>query len=89
MQNVQDAGLAEIWAAAQSRRTEDLARLKTSLAAYIDWRPLMPRQALVRGLTVALIAFAPLSSISVAVQAKKHPHVDLRPTAAMPAVNVL
>jgi hypothetical protein len=48
----------------------------------------MPRHALVRGLTVASIAFALLSSISVAVQAKKHPQVALLPTAAMPAVNV-
>ncbi len=87
MNNVQDAGSAEIWSAAQNRRTEDLARLGTSLAADIDWRPVMPRQAL-RGLTVAMIAFVLLASVSVAVQAKKNPQVALLPTAAMPAVNV-
>jgi hypothetical protein len=88
MQSVQDAGLAEIWSAAQNRRTEDLSRLATSPAADIDWRPLKPRMALMRGLTVAMIAFAFLASVSVADQAKKHPQVLLRLTAAMPAVNV-
>jgi hypothetical protein len=88
MQNVQDAGLAEIWSAAQNRRIEDLARLGTSLTAQIDWRPIMPRTALMRGLTVTMIACALLASVSVAVQAKKHPQVALLPTAAMPAVNV-
>jgi hypothetical protein len=88
MHNVQDAGSAEIWSAAQNRRTEDLSRLGTSLAADIDWRPLMPHQALLRGLTVVIIAFALLASVSVAVQAKKHPQVALLPTASMPAVNV-
>jgi hypothetical protein len=88
MHNVQDAGSAEIWSAAQNRRTEDLSRLGTSLAAKIDWRPVMPRQTLMRWLTVAMIAFALLASVSVAVQAKKRPQVALLPTAAMPAVNV-
>jgi hypothetical protein len=88
MNNVQDAGSAEIWSAAQNRRTEDLARLGTSLAADVDWRPVMPRQVMMRGLTVAMIAFVLLASVSVAVQAKKHPQVALLPTAAMPAVNV-
>jgi hypothetical protein len=88
MQNVRDAGLADIWSAAQNRRTEDLARLGSSLAADIDWRPIIPRQALMRGLTVAMVAFALLASVSVAVQAKKHSQTALLPTAAMPAVNV-
>jgi hypothetical protein len=48
----------------------------------------MPRMALMRGLTVTMIACALLASVSVAVQAKKHPQVALLPTAAMPAVNV-
>ena len=87
MHNVQDASSAEIWSAAQNRRTEDLSRLGTSLAAHTDWRPLMPRLALMRGLTATMIAFALLASISVAGQAKKHPQVALLPTAAMPAVN--
>jgi hypothetical protein len=88
MKNVRDAGLAEIWDAAQNRRTEDLARLGISLVADIHWRPVMPRMALMRGLTVAMIACALLASVSVAVQAKKHPQVALLPTAAMAAVNV-
>jgi hypothetical protein len=89
MHNVRDAGSAEIWRSAQNRRTEDLARVVTSLAANVDWHPVMPRVALVRGLTVAMIACALLTSVSVAVQAKKHPHqVALQPTAAMPEVNV-
>jgi hypothetical protein len=48
----------------------------------------MPRQTLMRGLTVAMIAFALLASISVAVQAKRHPQLALLPIAAMPAVNI-
>jgi hypothetical protein len=88
MQNAQDADLATIWSAAQNRRTEDLARLRTSLAAYVDWHALMPRQALKGRFTVAMIAFALLASVSVAVQAKNRPQVALLPTAAMPAVNV-
>jgi hypothetical protein len=88
MQNAQDDDLAAIWSAAQKRRTEDLARPGVSLTGYIDWRPLMPRHALMRGLTVAMMAFGLLASVSVAVQAKKRPQVVLLPTAAMPAVNV-
>jgi hypothetical protein len=88
MHNIQDAGSAEIWSAAQNRRAEDLARLGTSLAAEINWRPVMPRMALMRGLTVTMMTCALFASVSVAVQAKKHPQVALLPTAAMPAVNV-
>jgi hypothetical protein len=88
MQNVRDAGLAEIWNAAQHRRTEDLAEMRASPAAGIGRWPIMPRLALMRGLSVALVAFGLLTSVSVAVQAKKHPPVVLRPTAPMPAVNV-
>jgi hypothetical protein len=88
MQNAQDAGSAEIWSAAQNRRIEDLAGLATSLRAKNDWRPIMPRLALMRRLTAAMIASALLASVSATVQGKKHPQVALRPTAAMPAVNV-
>jgi hypothetical protein len=48
----------------------------------------MQRHALMRGLTVAMMAFGLLASVSVAVQAKKRPQVVLLPTAAMPAVDV-
>jgi hypothetical protein len=88
MQNVQDAGLAEIWSAAQNRRTEDLVGRGTSPATEIDWRPVMPRMALMRGLAVIMIACALLVSGSVAVKAKKHAQVALLATAAMPAINV-
>jgi hypothetical protein len=88
MQNARDAGFAEIWKAAQNRRTEDLAGRRASPAAGIRWLPNMSRLALMRGLSVAVVVFGLLTSVSVAVQAKKHPPVVLRPTAPMPAVNV-
>jgi hypothetical protein len=96
MQNAQDAGSAEIWTAAQHRRTEDLAhwlgtsfkRSEKSPATAMRWRQPEWRLALMRGLAVAIIAFAALTSVSAMVHAKKQPHLVLRPTAAMPAVNV-
>jgi len=88
MQNAQDAGFAEIWSAAQNRRTEDLVGLGTSPATEIDRRPVMPRMALMRGLAVIGIACGLLVSVSVAVQAKKHAQVALLATAATPAINV-
>jgi hypothetical protein len=88
MHNIQEAGSAEIWSAAQKRRSEDLAGLGTSLAANFGWSPLMPRLAVMRGLPAIMIAFSLLTSVSVAVQAKKHPQVALLAAAAMPAVNV-
>jgi hypothetical protein len=96
MQKAQDAGSAEIWTAAHHRRTEDLAdwlrtsfkRNERSPAPKTDWDPPEPRLALMRGLTVAIIAFVALISVSAGVHAKKRAHIALRPTAVLPAVNV-
>ena len=96
MQNAQDAGSAEIWTGAQHRRTDDIAHwLRTSFkrsekspATDIGWRQPRLRLALVRGLAVAIVAFAALTSVSAMVHAKKHSQMVLRPMAAMPAVNV-
>jgi hypothetical protein len=41
-----------------------------------------------REITIAIITIAAVSSISAVVQAKKPPHVALRPTGPLPAVNV-
>jgi hypothetical protein len=96
MQNAQDAGSAEIWTAAQHRRTEDIAdwvgasfkRRKKSPAPDMGWRRPGLRVTLMRGLAVATVAFVAVTSVSAVVHANKRPHLVLRPTAAMPAVNV-
>jgi hypothetical protein len=96
MQNAQDVESGEVWRAAQHRRTEDLAKWSSpflkrrpkSQETDIGWRPLKPRLRLMRGLTVAIIAFAALTSVSAVVHAKKPPHIVLRPIDPMPAVNV-
>jgi hypothetical protein len=96
MQYQQDAQSAEIWRAAQHRRTEDLAKwlshfLKRSekvLGADIAQPPLKPRFALTRGMRIAVVTFAAITSVSAVVEAKKPPHVVLMPTGPMPAVNV-
>jgi hypothetical protein len=78
--------LSEIWSAAQHRRIEDLTGWVTS--------PLVPRPrrkrrfVLARGITIAIIAFAAITSVSAVVDAKKSPHVALRATSPMPAVSV-
>jgi hypothetical protein len=54
----------------------------------VGWRPRKLRSALMRGLAVATIAFIAVTSVSAVVHANKRPHIVLRPTAAMPAVNV-
>jgi hypothetical protein len=95
VQYQQDVQSAEIWRAAQHRRTEDLAKwlghfLKRSEKvpdADIQ-RPLKPRLALTRGMRIAVVTFAAITSVSAVVEAKKPPHVVLRPTGPMPAVNV-
>jgi hypothetical protein len=96
MQKAQDAGSAEIWRAAQSRRTEDLDEWLSPFVKQIEKSPTIkvvqppqrPRLTLMRGLTIATIAFAALASVSAAVHAGKTPHFVLRPTAPLPAVNV-
>jgi hypothetical protein len=45
-------------------------------------------QGLGRGFAVAIVALTALTSVSAVVHAKKQPHIVLRPTAALPAVNV-
>jgi|ERR1700756_2090465 hypothetical protein len=96
MQNAQDTGSAEVWTAAQHRRTEDLSywlrtfskRSEKSAATEMGWRLPRLRLDLGRGLAVAIVAFTALTSVSAVVHAKKQPHIVLRPTAALPAVNV-
>jgi hypothetical protein len=82
--------LAEIWRAAQLRRTEDLTgRLSQSLKrSAIPRLRLKPRLALARGITIAIITFAAITSVSAVVHAKKSLPVALRPTSPMPAVSV-
>jgi hypothetical protein len=41
-----------------------------------------------RGMTIAIIAFAAVTSISAVVRAKKPPQFMLRPSGPLPAVNV-
>jgi hypothetical protein len=96
MQNARDTGSAELWTASQHRRTEDLSnsprtfskRSEKSAATRMGWRPQKLRLDLGRGLAVAIVAFTALTSVSAVVHAKKQPHIVLRPTAALPAVNV-
>jgi hypothetical protein len=92
-QNVESA---EIWRAAQLRRTEDLAewpshilkRSKKMPNADIAQLPFKRRLALTRAITAAVVAFATVISVSAVVEAKKPPHAVLRPTVPMPVVNV-
>jgi hypothetical protein len=88
MQKMQDVGSAEIWRAAQHRRSEDLGWLRRR-SAVGRTAPLAqrPRFALVGALTIAIVSFAAVASVSAAVHAGKTPHVVLKPTGPMPAVN--
>lgn len=96
MQNAYDPQSADVWRAAEHRRTDDLANwlslyLKArerSPATDIGWRPMGLRFAGMRALTIALVMFAALTSVSAVVHAGKRPQFVLRPTAPMPAVNV-
>jgi hypothetical protein len=92
MHNEHNVESAEIWRAAQHRRTEDLAKWLSHFLkmqnADIDRLPFKPHLALTRGIGIAVIAFAAVISVSVVVEAKKPPHVILRPTSPMPAINV-
>jgi hypothetical protein len=71
MQNDQSAESAEIWRAAQHRRTEDLAEWLSPLLkraeempdANVAQRPLKPRFALARGLAIAVITVAAITSV--------------------------
>jgi hypothetical protein len=82
--------LSEIWSAAQHRRIEDLTGWVTSpLKGSAVPRPrLKPRFVLARGIRIAIIAFAAITSVSAVVHAKKSPHVALGATSPMPAVSV-
>jgi hypothetical protein len=92
----QNTETAEVWRAAQHRRSNDLAErlghfLKRSgelLRFGFSQRPLKPRFALARGVTIAVIALAAITSVSVVVDAKKPAHTLVRSTGPMPAVNV-
>jgi hypothetical protein len=96
MQDAQDTGSAEVWTAAPHRRTEDFSnwvrtfskRSEKSAATRIGWRLPRLRLSFGRGLTVAIVALTALTSVSAVVHAKKQSHIVLRPTAALPAVNV-
>jgi hypothetical protein len=41
-----------------------------------------------RGIVIAILAFAAVTSVSAVVQANKSPHIALLPTGPMPAANV-
>jgi hypothetical protein len=96
MQNTENRETAEIWRAAQHRRTEDhtewlsrfMKRSDEMPSFDISRRSLKPHLALARGLTIAVITLAAVTSVSAVVDAKRPPHVALRPTGPMPAVNV-
>jgi hypothetical protein len=93
MQNAHDPQSA--WRAAEHRRTDDLANWlspyltrERSPATDVVWRPMGLRFARMGALTIALVTFAALTSVSAVVHAGKQPSFVLRPTAPMPAVNV-
>jgi hypothetical protein len=87
-----DARSADIWRAAQHRRTEDLINWVSNFfernAEMSLKRPEL-RPAFARAMTIATIMFVGISSVSAVVHANKSPHqVALRPIGPMPAVNV-
>jgi serine acetyltransferase len=96
MQNEQRAEAAEVWRAAQYRRTEDLAaglryflsRRETVSGADIAHRSLKPRFALAHGMAIAIVTMVSITSVSAVVHASKSTHVALRATGPMPAVNI-
>jgi hypothetical protein len=96
MQNTENRETAEIWRAAQHRRTEDitgwlgrfLKRSDEMPSVDISRRSPKPHLALARGLTIAVITLAAVTSVSAVVDAKRPSHGALRPTGPMPAVNV-
>jgi hypothetical protein len=92
MHNERSTESATVWQAAQRRRTEDLAMWLGSKQAGKAPRAGIagsrPRLALARGMTMAVIAFAAIVSVSAVVQAERPVHVAIRPTGPMPAVNV-
>jgi hypothetical protein len=86
---------AEIWRAAQHRRTEDLTgwlghSLKRQRMADADQAARLPKLgfSLARGIAVAIIALVAITSVSAVVHAKKSSHVALIATGPMPAVNL-
>jgi len=88
MQKIQDVGSAEIWRAAQHRRSEDLGWLRRrSVVDRTGPLSQRPRFALVAALTIAIVSFAAVASVSAAVHAGKATHLVLKPTEPMPAVN--
>lgn len=95
MRETEDGRSAEVWVAAQHRRTEDLTewlgrfsvKRNEKPRAIEVVRPHKPRAALVRSLRIAVVAFAAVASVSAAVRSGKTPHVVLKPTSPMPAVN--
>jgi hypothetical protein len=94
MWNEQDTESASVWRAAQYRRTDDLATWLSPLLKQSGKKPKADiggfglRLALVRGMTIAVIAFTAIVSVSAVVQAERPSHVTLRPTGPMPDVNV-
>jgi hypothetical protein len=95
MQNAHDPQSADVWRAAEHRRTDDLANwlssyltLERSPVTNVVWRPVGLRFARIAALSIALVTFAALTSVSAVVHAGKRPPFVLRPTAPIPAVNV-
>jgi hypothetical protein len=96
IQNAQDPQSADVWRAAEHRRTDDLANWlsryftrERSSATDVVWGPVGLRFARMGALTAAFVTFAALTSVSAVVHAgKRPPFVLMRPTAPIPAVNV-
>jgi hypothetical protein len=93
----QDAQSADIWRAAQHRRTEDFAKWLGHCLERSEKMPgieirhprLKLRLALARGIAIATITFVAVSSVSAVVHTNKsHHQVALSPIGPMPAVNV-
>jgi hypothetical protein len=88
MWNLENEGSAEVWNAAQQRRTEDLAGWfcatpKKIEKATSNWRPLT-KVAMRPGLAAAVVAFIALASVSSVTHGKAH-HFVPTASAAMPA----
>jgi hypothetical protein len=95
MHNKHNVESADIWRAAQRRRTEDIAgwlgqSLERQRRADADKATPLPKLgfSLARSIAVAIIALVAITSVSAVVQAKKSSHVRLTATGLMPAVNV-
>jgi len=91
MGNLENAGSAEVWVAAEHRRTEDLAEWFRATPKNIEKsasnRSALPALAMRPALTAAVVAFIALASVSSVTHLKAN-HFVPTASAPIPAANI-